>query len=611
MTQDTHNTADARFTDGFPLDAAVGILHADKRLEWVFELGEEVPTARRRVTCQTERDLKAGASGESLSFPIVRGSGRKRHSVFGAAVIPAERLSEDLPAGSRVVLGLRLDEAHLLSVSVYLPASEDVIDDALELGRPAARPRPVAKAAVAAPSEEPANEEPAAAATAAAKPPEEPRREEPSAQEPSPEAEVIAVAAVIAASLAGEPAATDTAPVAVDAASAAADAEPVATGAGPVSPADVTEEPGSEASPADAGLVADEAVGEAPPAERPPVEELASAVLPVATAVLAEAAAEKTAAEDAPTEDAPTEEIRTTETPAEEAALPQSPPAVAPSTEPPLTDVENTGAVSKVADRIPTAPAEPAPRSPILIPVGRRPAGVNAGHSGAQPAAAPAQSWPDDEDGGGRRGRRWSILALVVVCALLALVAAFAAFRGGSTKGSVASPSATPTATASASASPSPIVTTGSTVHVKRPGFPVRIAGVEVTKTAGALVLTPRHGLFESASAVVSEAGRNMLRHLAGQLRGRTDGLRVLVIGHTDIVPMHGVGLVADNVSLGMARAVSVVEFLRLQPGLPYDVFAAATADGSDPVDTNTTASGRERNRTVVIKLMKVIKTSK
>jgi len=606
MTQDTHNTGDARFTDGFPLDAAVGILHADKRLEWVFELGEEVPTARRRVTCQTERDLKAGASGESLSFPIVRGSGRKRHSVFGAAVVPAERLSEDLPAGSRVVLGLRLDEAHFLSISVYLPASEDVIDDALELGRPAARPRPVAKAAVAAPSEEPANEEPAAAATPAAKPPEEPKREEPPAQESSPDASDMAVTAAIAASLAGEPAATDTAPVAVDAASAAADAEPVATGAGPVSPADVTEEPGSEASPADAGLVADEAVGEAPPAERPPVEELASAVLPVAPAVLAEAAAEKTA-----TEDAPTEEIRTTETPAEEAALPQSPPAVAPSTEPPLTDVENTGAVSKVANMIPTAPAEPAPRSPILIPVGRRPAGVNAGPSGAQPAAAPAQSWPGDEDGGGRRGRRWSILALVVVCALLALVAAFAAFRGGSTKGSVASPSATPTATASASASPSPIVTTGSTVHVKRPGFPVRIAGVEVTKTAGALVLTPRHGLFESASAVVSEAGRNMLRQLAGQLRGRTDGLRVLVIGHTDIVPMHGVGLVADNVSLGMARAVSVVEFLRLQPGLPYDVFAAATADGSDPVDTNTTASGRERNRTVVIKLMKVIKTSK
>ena len=122
-----------RHSNGFPRDAAVGILHGDGSVEWVFEIGEPVPTPRRRVSCITVADLQAG-SDQALRVPIVRGSGRVRYSVVGAAVITADEISADLPSGSKIVLGIKVDEEYRLTVSAYLPATKDVWDDALKLG---------------------------------------------------------------------------------------------------------------------------------------------------------------------------------------------------------------------------------------------------------------------------------------------------------------------------------------------------------------------------------------------------------------------------------------------------------------------------------------------
>jgi hypothetical protein len=122
-----------RYSSGFPRDAAVGILRADRSVEWVFETGEPVPTPRRRVSYVTVADLQT-ASGQALRVPVVRGSGRARYSVVGAAVIAADEISADLPSGSKVVLGIKLDDEYRIVVSAYLPATKDVWDDALKLG---------------------------------------------------------------------------------------------------------------------------------------------------------------------------------------------------------------------------------------------------------------------------------------------------------------------------------------------------------------------------------------------------------------------------------------------------------------------------------------------
>ena len=124
----------------FPPDAAVGVLRPDDTIEWVFEIGEPVPAPRRRVECHTAGALAKTSPDAAVRFPIVRGSGRVRHEVVGAAVIHASQLSADLPAGSRVKLGIRLDESHSPAVSAYVPATGDTLDDVLELGFRAAFP---------------------------------------------------------------------------------------------------------------------------------------------------------------------------------------------------------------------------------------------------------------------------------------------------------------------------------------------------------------------------------------------------------------------------------------------------------------------------------------
>ena len=45
--------------NGFPIDAAVGILHPEERVEWVFEIGVAVLTPRRRVPYFTTAEHKS------------------------------------------------------------------------------------------------------------------------------------------------------------------------------------------------------------------------------------------------------------------------------------------------------------------------------------------------------------------------------------------------------------------------------------------------------------------------------------------------------------------------------------------------------------------------
>ena len=100
--------------------------------------------------------------------------------------------------------------------------------------------------------------------------------------------------------------------------------------------------------------------------------------------------------------------------------------------------------------------------------------------------------------------------------------------------------------------------------------------------------------LFPSGSAVVNPKGKQALGTLAQVLNINPD-INVVVEGHTDSIPIRG--RYEDNWALSVARATAIVRILtdtyKVDP-------ARVTASGRskyEPVDVNTTAEGRQRNR--------------
>lgn len=114
------------------------------------------------------------------------------------------------------------------------------------------------------------------------------------------------------------------------------------------------------------------------------------------------------------------------------------------------------------------------------------------------------------------------------------------------------------------------------------------------TKNGRVYVSLQESLLFPSGSAVVNPKGKQALGTLAQVLNINPD-INVVVEGHTDSIPIHG--RYEDNWALSVARATAIVRLLtdtyKVDP-------ARVTASGRskfEPVDVNTTAEGRQRNR--------------
>lgn len=100
--------------------------------------------------------------------------------------------------------------------------------------------------------------------------------------------------------------------------------------------------------------------------------------------------------------------------------------------------------------------------------------------------------------------------------------------------------------------------------------------------------------LFPSGSAVVNPKGKQALSKLADVLNVNND-INVEIEGHTDSIPIKG--RFKDNWDLSVARSTEIVRILTQT----YNVDPArVTASGRsrwEPVDSNTTAEGRAKNR--------------
>jgi chemotaxis protein MotB len=112
--------------------------------------------------------------------------------------------------------------------------------------------------------------------------------------------------------------------------------------------------------------------------------------------------------------------------------------------------------------------------------------------------------------------------------------------------------------------------------------------------------------LFDTGQATLKARSHSLLASIAGLLRAQFQG-PIQVEGYTDNVPIHS-SQFPTNWELSTARATSVVRYLIGRGVVDKNLSAAGYAD-LHPMATNTTDSGRSRNRRVEIVLQRTTNT--
>ena len=118
------------------------------------------------------------------------------------------------------------------------------------------------------------------------------------------------------------------------------------------------------------------------------------------------------------------------------------------------------------------------------------------------------------------------------------------------------------------------------------------------------LLMTLRNDiLFESGRAVVLPEMRYIAEVIARLLAGThnpDNPFEIVVTGHTDNVPINTVEF-PSNWHVSVRRAVNFAEILITESGIDPYFFQARGASEFHPIDTNSTAEGRQHNRRVEV----------
>lgn len=108
--------------------------------------------------------------------------------------------------------------------------------------------------------------------------------------------------------------------------------------------------------------------------------------------------------------------------------------------------------------------------------------------------------------------------------------------------------------------------------------------------------------LFPSGSIVIDEKGKQALSQLAKVLKEQPE-IIIAVEGHTDSQKINNLGQIKDNWDLSVLRSTSVVRFLTETEKVP-GIRLTATGKGEfQPLDSNSSAEGRSKNRRIEIVL--------
>jgi type VI secretion system protein ImpK len=123
---------------------------------------------------------------------------------------------------------------------------------------------------------------------------------------------------------------------------------------------------------------------------------------------------------------------------------------------------------------------------------------------------------------------------------------------------------------------------------------------VEVTGTVGQpLVRITGRGMFPSGSATVNPSFKPLLDRIGLALKEEPGTVRV--IGYTDDQPIRTIAF-PSNFQLSTARAKEASVIIGKSAGDPSRITAEGRAD-ADPIATNSTPEGRERNRRIEVVL--------
>jgi chemotaxis protein MotB len=123
---------------------------------------------------------------------------------------------------------------------------------------------------------------------------------------------------------------------------------------------------------------------------------------------------------------------------------------------------------------------------------------------------------------------------------------------------------------------------------------------VKFDPSAGTITVTlPNAILFSPGKAELKQASVAELDHVRSVLRQRYQGKEIDVVGHTDSDPIRK-SKWKDNWELSAERALTVLRYLTKQ-GIEVERIRAVASGASRPVASNSTSSGKAKNRRVEI----------
>lgn len=135
------------------------------------------------------------------------------------------------------------------------------------------------------------------------------------------------------------------------------------------------------------------------------------------------------------------------------------------------------------------------------------------------------------------------------------------------------------------------------------------LGGQEGVKIVGDRFVFSSEVLFEPGSAELSVEGQGEIAKVARILGSIANDIPpeinwvIRVDGHTDNVPLSGLGAFADNWELSQARALSVVRYMVNALGLPPDRLSANGFGQYQPINPENTPEARAQNRRIEMKL--------
>ena len=108
-------------------------------------------------------------------------------------------------------------------------------------------------------------------------------------------------------------------------------------------------------------------------------------------------------------------------------------------------------------------------------------------------------------------------------------------------------------------------------------------------------------GAFKSGSAELTSKAKEIMSKIAEQnKKGKSE---ILVSGHTDDTPLIFGSIYRDNWDLAAARSSSVVQALASTGKLQPKRMKAISYGETQPLTTNNTIEGREKNRRIEIEI--------